>query len=144
MVFDEPLGWKGKVHQHVITDGPRPFPGISKLEGIVVADPQSFQVPHFSAWQFPLVTTRLRLIAVFQTAGLRFAPAPEEDPQSPDDPTIEFLNQFLAETYPKVVQPTGYEPVQFVDDALKRNAPGSAGDFPHLVFEASECFRVDA
>ena len=43
------------------------------------------------------MTTRHRLIAVFQTAGLRFAPAPVEGSQSPDDPAVEFLDaQFRA------------------------------------------------
>ena len=98
MVFDEPLGWQGKVHQHVITDDPRPFPGISKFQGIVVADPQSLQVSHFRTGQFPLF--------------------PEEDPQPPDDPAVEFLKKLLGETYPKVVQPPRHKPIEFVYDAL--------------------------
>lgn len=53
-----------------------------------------------------------------------------EGSQAPDDPAVQLLDELLAESDAEVVEPTGYEAVEFVYDALQRYAAGAAGDFP--------------
>ena len=89
-------GGQDRIHRGMSTGSPRPLAGVSKHNGVLVAKPQLFEVLHLGARE---VTTRLRLLAVFQTAGLRFAPAPllpQKCAQSPHDPAIELFEELLA------------------------------------------------